>query len=62
MKTIVILSVLFSLTLANDTITLNPGSVVITNDSAYIILKPLPTLDIVPKNKTNWSRIKDLFL
>jgi hypothetical protein len=58
---VLIMSIL-SMSAVNDTITLDPGSVVITKDSAYIILVPPPTLDIVPKYKTNWSRIKDLFL
>lgn len=46
----------------NDTIPLNPCAVVFEVDTAYIILKPPPILNVYPKKVTNWSRIKDLFL
>jgi hypothetical protein len=65
MKLVKSLVTMFILTLslsANDTIVLNPGSAIIKKDTVVLSLDPPPTLDVKQTPKTNWSRIKDLFL
>jgi hypothetical protein len=62
MKLLILILITTTFIKANDTITLNPGSIVITKDTIKMIFVPPPVTNIKLKEKTNWSRVKDLFL